>query len=203
MDLDLDELSQGARYKLLTALVVPRPVAWVSTLDEKGSVNLAPYSFFNVMGNRPPVVAFGPGYRPDGTKKDTQFNLERTGQFVVNLVDRDLAESMHQTAAPYARGASEAEALSIAMTEEEEGATPGVLHSKVRLSCEHERTVQIGENQIVFGIVRRIYVAEGLLDPVTLRIEPGAFSGVGRLQGPGWYCTSDEVFDLGRFPDPK
>jgi flavin reductase (DIM6/NTAB) family NADH-FMN oxidoreductase RutF len=200
MDLDMYELSQGARYKLLTALVIPRPIAWVSSLNEDGSVNLAPYSFFNVLGNRPPLVALGPGYKPDGSPKDTRLNIERNGLFVINMVDRELADVMHKTAAPFPADVSEASALGIQMTASVEGQVPGVVDSKVRLSCKYERTVVIGENQVVFGIVEKMWILDGLLDPTNLHLKPGAFSGVGRLQGPGWYCTSDDRFDLGGFP---
>ena len=196
----MDELSQGARYKLLTALVVPRPIAWVSTVNEDGKVNLAPYSFFNVLGNRPPLVALGPGFRADGTNKDTPENIARTGEFVVNMVDRPLAPLMHATAAAYARGTSEAEALGIVMEAGRTVAVPGVQASKVRLECRHERSLQIGENQVVFGIVEHMTVADGLLDPTNLHVAPNAFAAIGRLQGPGFYATTDDRFDLGPFP---
>ncbi len=200
MDLDLEQLSQGARYKLLTALVVPRPIAWISTLNENGAVNLAPYSFFNVLGNRPPLVAFGPGYKADGSNKDTPAHIARTGEFVINMVDRSLAERMHASAAPFDVTVSEAAELGIELTPSVSIDVPGVAQSKVRLECRHERTLEVGENQVVFGIIKHMRVADGLIDPETLHIAPGAFSGVGRLQGPGWYCTSDVQFDLGAFP---
>lgn len=200
MDFDMEKLGQSQRYKLLTALVIPRPIAWVSSLNVDGRVNLAPYSFFNVMGNQPPLVAFGPGFRPDGSAKDTPTNIARSGEFVINMVDRDLAGVMHQSAAPLAAGESEADLLGLKMTPSHSMNTPGVRDAKVRLECAHHQTLTIINNQVVFGIVRHMYVAEGVLDPDTLRVEPQAFLAVGRLQGPGWYSTSADQFDLGSFP---
>ena len=200
MHFDMEKLGQSQRYKLLTALVIPRPIAWVSTLNVQGSVNLAPYSFFNVMGNQPPIVAFGPGFRPDGSNKDTPANITRTGEFVINMVDRDLAAAMHQSAAPLAPGISEAELLGLEMTPGHSIDTPGVLEAKVRLECVHQQTLKILDNQVVFGIVRHLYVADGVVDPETLRLEPQAFIAVGRLQSPGRYSTSEDQFDLGSFP---
>jgi len=200
MDIEMDRLSSGASYKLLTALVVPRPIAWISTLHLDGRVNLAPYSFFNVLGNRPPVVAFGPGYKTDGSTKDTAANAERSGEFVINMVDPSLVAPMHQSAAPYPADVSEAELLGIEMVASHTLRTPGVRASRVRLECAFERRLVIGENQILFGLVRHMYAEDGLLDPQTLHLAPQAFTGVGRLQGPGWYCTTSDQFDLGAFP---
>src|SRR3712207_2143745 len=86
---DLTALSAADRYKLVTNVVVPRPIAWVSTLGADGHVNLAPYSFFGLMGSDPAVVAFGPGDRADGTPKDTALNIGPGGEFTVNLVSAD------------------------------------------------------------------------------------------------------------------
>lgn len=199
MYFDLEKLGQSQRYKLLTALVIPRPIAWVSTLNSQDRVNLAPYSFFNVMGNQPPIVAFGPGFRRDGSNKDTPANIARTGEFVINMVDRHLAAAMHQSAAPLAPDQSEAELLGLELTPSHSMQTPGVCGAKVRLECTHQQTLKILDNQVVFGIVRHLYVADDVLDADTLHVEPQAFLAVGRLQGPGWYSTSADQFDLGPF----
>ncbi len=200
MDIDLTTLKQSARYKLLTSLVVPRPIAWITTLNEDCSVNAAPYSFFNVLGNRPPLIAFGPGDKPDGTPKDTPDNIARTGHFVVNLVHDRVADAMHRSAAPFPKGQSETTALKLELKPSTTISTPRIAACKVHLECEHHSTMKIEENRVVFGIVRHLHVRDGLVDAETLHIRPGAFEGVGRLQGPGWYCTTKDSFDLGPFP---
>jgi flavin reductase (DIM6/NTAB) family NADH-FMN oxidoreductase RutF len=203
MHIDMQSLTQGASYKLLTALVIPRPIAWVTTLNTNGSVNAAPYSFFNVLGNRPPLVAFGPGDKADGSMKDTPRNIARTSNFVVNLVHERVADAMHRSAAPFPEGTSELDELGLETKPSALIETPRIAACKVALECEHHSTIEIGQNRVVFGIVRNLYVRDGLLDPETFMIEPGAFDGIGRLQGPGWYCSSKDQFDLGPFPKPE
>lgn len=200
MDIDMTALKQSARYKLLTSLVIPRPIAWITTLNENDSVNAAPYSFFNVLGNRPPLVAFGPGNKADESPKDTPQNIERTGHFVVNLVHDRVADAMHRTAAPFPRGESEVEAIGIELEPSTVIATPRIAACKVHLECEYHSTIEIEQNRVVFGIVRHLHVRDGLVDEETFHVRPGAFEGVGRLQGPGWYCTTKDRFDLGSFP---
>lgn len=196
----MQSLTQGSRYKLLTALVIPRPIAWITTLNEDGTVNAAPYSFFNVLGNRPPIIAFGPGEKVDGSLKDTPRNIASRGNFVVNLVHERVADAMHRSAAPFPAGISEVEALGLQVDPSVSVETPRISACKVSLECEHHSTIEIGENRVVFGLVRYMHVRDGLLDPETFLLKPGAFDGVGRLQGPGWYCSSKDRFDLGPFP---
>lgn len=202
MDLDMNELDQSQRYKVLTALVIPRPIAWVSSENPDGSCNVAPYSFFNVLGNRPPVIGFGPGSRPEGGAKDTQVNLERSGEFVVNLVDRDVAAAMHQSAVAYPAGVSESEVLGLETAPGHYVAAPRIICSKVQLECKHHSTLEVLDNRIVLGLIVGIHVDDGILDPETLRINAGTFQAVGRLHGPGWYSEVNDPFDLGRLPKP-
>lgn len=203
MDLDLTTLSQGVRYKILTALVVPRPIAWVTSVDAEGRVNAAPFSFFNVLGNKPPLVAFAPGDRPDGSPKDTARNVKLSGDFVVNLVDRECAEVMHASAFDFPADVSEVEALGLETLPSTKVRAPRLAISKIHLECRHWGTLEIGGNRVVLGIVEYMHVPDGLLDPETFHVQPGGFEGVGRLQGPGWYCTSADRFNLGRYPSPE
>ena len=94
MQFPIDTMDTGQAYKLLASVVVPRPIALVSTVDASGAVNAAPYSFFNLIGSNPPTVVLGIGSREPGTAKDTRANLKRTGEFVVNLVHEGLADAM-------------------------------------------------------------------------------------------------------------
>ena len=97
MEFDLTGEHSRYAYKLLAGLVTPRPIAWVTTLNEDGSVNAAPFSFFNVLGTKPPILGFAPGDKEPGIPKDTARNIRRTGEFVVNLVDEACAERMNLT----------------------------------------------------------------------------------------------------------
>src|SRR5512142_1116659 len=107
MELDLEGQLAERAYPILASLVVPRPIALVTTLSPDGKVNAAPFSFFNVLGADPPILAVAPGDRDDGTPKDTARNIRLTHEFVVNLVDEDLAEAMNQCAASLPYGTNE------------------------------------------------------------------------------------------------
>ena len=104
---DVAELGGEGAYKLLTTALVPRPIAWVSTVSTEGAPNLAPYSFFNAVASDPPTVMFAPGAKADGTPKDSLRNARDTGEFVVNLADEPLAEALNETSAAWAHGVDE------------------------------------------------------------------------------------------------
>ena len=196
MEFDLDALSQRDRYKLLTALVVPRPIAWVTTRNADGSVNAAPYSFFNLMGTAPPVVAFGPD--DASGVKDTPRNVRETGRFVVNLVDEATAPAMHASSAPYPAGESEAEALGLALADVPWGDVPRIADAPAALVCREHATHLIGKTRVVLGVVEGLWVRDALVDPERHRVDQAARRAVGRLGG-GLYSTV-EFLDLGPRP---
>ena len=198
MDFDLNALSQRDRYKLLTALVVPRPIGWITTLDENGAVNLAPYSFFNLMGTAPPVVAFG----PDASQglKDTPRNVRRAGRFVVNVVSEPQAEAMHRSSARLGPGVSEVEALGLA-TAPMPGGVPRIADAPAALACREHATHLIGDTTVVLGVVEHLWVRDALVDAERYRIDQDALHAVGRLGG-GRYTTVTPL-DLGPRPTPE
>src|SRR4051812_35564144 len=107
MTIDVADASMIEVYRILIEIVTPRPIAWVTSIDQEGRVNLAPFSFFNAFGANPPVVVFSPTRRRDGTKKDTLLNVEATGEFVVNAAVADLAEQVNDSSAELPAGESE------------------------------------------------------------------------------------------------
>ena len=96
-----DDLKPRERYKVLTSFVLPRPIAWVTTVGPTGVVNAAPFSFFNVFCEDPPLCMFAANLRPDGRVKDTVINIRRTGEFVVNMTDEPLAQAMHESSGDF------------------------------------------------------------------------------------------------------
>src|ERR1700678_2652635 len=108
MIIDVRSADTVAVYRALVGIVTPRPIAWVTTVDNEGRVNLAPFSFFNTFGANPPIVVFSPTLRRDGTKKDTLRNLEAVGEFVINSAIEDLAEQVNATSKELPHGESEA-----------------------------------------------------------------------------------------------
>lgn len=199
MTFDLDALRQRDRYKLLSALVVPRPIAWVTTRNEGGGVNAAPYSFFNLMGTAPPVVAFGPD--DSSGVKDTPANIRRAGRFVVNVVDEAVAEAMHRTSGPYAAGESEVERLGIETADVPWGDVPRIADAPAALACREHATHLIGQTRVVLGVVEGLYVRDDLVDADRYRIDQDALRPVGRLGG-GLYTTTAHL-DLGPRPKPE
>ena len=204
MDLTLSDLAARDRYKLLSALVVPRPIAWITTLNADGSVNAAPYSFFNLLGTRPPVVAVGPD-DTDGVPKDTARNVRQPGPgqglFVVNVVSEDVAPAMHATSAPHAAGTSETEALGIETVTPDGWGVPRITDAPAALACREHTTLFVGETRVLLGVVERLYVRDDLVDADRWRIDQPALQPVGRLGG-GLYTRTRDHLDLGPRPTP-
>jgi flavin reductase (DIM6/NTAB) family NADH-FMN oxidoreductase RutF len=206
MEIPLDDLTGAQRYKLLASLVTPRPVAWVSTIDGMGRVNAAPFSFFNVFGSSPPLVALAPGNRePAGNgkaaiPKDTAKNIRETGEFVINLVDPSLVEAMVATSASLPEGANELEAAMLGMSPSIAIKPPRITECSVALECIEHSTLEIGANRLILGIVKHIHLADGLCDPDSFRIDQSKWTPVGRMGSPDWYCRTDDLFEIER-PD--
>jgi flavin reductase (DIM6/NTAB) family NADH-FMN oxidoreductase RutF len=204
MEIAMRDLSGGERYKILASLVTPRPIAWVSTMDGLGRVNAAPFSFFNVFGSSPPLVAFAPGNREPtrpgvaAVPKDTARNIREIGEFVVNLVGPDQGEAMVATAASLPEGVSELEAAGLTTAPSQIVKPPRIAEAPVALECVEHTTMEIGMNRLVLGIVKHIHVVDGLVDPETWRLDQSRWSPLGRMASPDWYCRTDAVFEMPR-----
>ena len=198
IELDLLTTHADRAYPILAGLVTPRPIAWVTTLNEDGSVNAAPFSFFNVFGAEPPLVIFAPGDRDDGSPKDTARNCRRTGEFVVNLVDAALAEAMVGTAASVPYGVSETKKGKLATTPSSTVGPPRIKAAPAALECNVHSIQQIGENRLILGIVHRVHVRKTFYDAKTQRIRGEKFHPIGRMSVPDWYCRTDDLFELKR-----
>jgi flavin reductase (DIM6/NTAB) family NADH-FMN oxidoreductase RutF len=198
IELDLLTTHADRAYPILAGLVTPRPIAWVTTLNEDGSVNAAPFSFFNVFGSEPPLVIFAPGDRDDGSPKDTARNCRRTGEFVVNLVDEPLAEAMNRTSATVPYGISETDREKLETTESSSVAPPRIAAAPAALECKVHSIQQIGENRIILGIVHRVQVRDEFFDVETLRVRGDLFHPIGRMAVPDWYCRTSGLFEMAR-----
>lgn len=195
---DLTALPAPARYKLLTATVVPRPIAWVGTQGE-GGFNLAPYSFFGLMGSEPPVVAFAPGDRPDGTPKDTALNIGPGGEFTVSLVSAALAEAMNLSATDFPRGMDEAQVLGLRLAPSRQVQVPRVQDAPAALECREVQTVRIGQTRIILGEVLALWLREdAVLDAEKHHVDTAALDLIGRMGGRGTYTHTRDTFELTR-----
>jgi flavin reductase (DIM6/NTAB) family NADH-FMN oxidoreductase RutF len=189
-EFNLARLEPIAVYRLLTSTVVPRPIAWVSTVSADGVDNLAPHSFFTVSSVTPPIVQF-----TSVGRKDSLRNVEATGQFVINLAPESLIAEVNKTATDFPEGVSEFDAVGV---EREAGArvkAPRVARSPVALECELHSTLRLGDSTVVFGRVIHIAIDEAVLDnghPEATRLRPLA-----RLGKDEWGILG-EVLDLRR-----
>ncbi|HXX42891.1 MAG TPA: flavin reductase family protein [Chthoniobacterales bacterium] len=196
MELDLEGKHANRAYAMLVSLITPRPIAWVTTLDENGVVNAAPFSFFNALGGDPPIIGFAPGDRDDGSPKDTPRNIRRTHEFVVNLVDEATAEAMNKTAASLPYGVSELESAGLNAIKSSIIAPPRIAEAPASFECIEWGTLEIGRNRVVIGLVRRLHVRDELIDPEKLRIRTERFHVVGRMASPNWYCRTRDRFEM-------
>jgi flavin reductase (DIM6/NTAB) family NADH-FMN oxidoreductase RutF len=196
MELDLEGEHAGRAYAVLASLVTPRPIAWVTTLGPDGVVNLAPFSFFNVLGASPPIVGFCPGDRDDGMPKDTARNIRLTHDFVVNLVDEAVAEAMNRTAASLPYGVSEIAGAGLTTKPSSVVRPPRIAEAPASLECSEWGTLQIGDNRLVIGLVKRVHVRDELFDPETMRIRSERFHVIGRMAAPHWYCRTRDRFEM-------
>jgi len=196
MELDLEGKHASRGYAMLVSLVTPRPIAWVTTLNENGAVNAAPFSFFNALGGNPPIIGFAPGDRDDGSPKDTARNIRRTHDFVVNLVDEATAEAMNRTSASLPYGVSELEQAGLTTVPSSVVGAPRIGEAPASLECKEWGTLQIGKNRVIIGIVRRVHVRDSLIDPEKLRIRSEDFHVIGRMASPNWYCRTRNRFEM-------
>ncbi|MEK6703422.1 MAG: flavin reductase family protein [Planctomycetota bacterium] len=204
MDLDPASLAPADRYKLLIGCIVPRPIAWVSTVSVAGLPNLAPFSFFAGVGSDPMTLLFCPANTPQGGEKDTLANAKPvsqggTGEFVVNVVPHALARQMAATAEPLPHGESEFALAGLEMAESVKVRAPRVALSPVSFEC---RTLQVirtnpgvpAGGNVVLGQVVHIHLAGNLVND-RLHTDPAALDAVGRMGGLG-YCTTRDRFEM-------
>ncbi len=199
---DLAALDATNAYKLLVSTVVPRPIAWVTTQDLDGSVNAAPFSFFNAVSGNPPIVAIGIGGRAPGDVKDTGGNIRRTGQFVVNMVSDALAEKMNVTAIDFDKNVNELAEAGLTTAASSKVAPPRIAESPVSFECERLVIVEVGvDRAVVLGRVLAIHIKdEFVLDPARCYVDTPKLDLIGRMHGGGWYARTRDAFDLPRIP---
>ncbi len=195
---DPAELAHADAYKLMTGLVVPRPIGWIGTQDEQGRPNLAPYSFFQCVATNPPVVLFSTVVA-DGHQKDSLLNARTSGDFTCNMVGHATVEAMNASAAELGRGESEFDFAGLTPVPATEVDAPLVAEAKATFECRVQQIVELGEaplqHAVVFGQVLRITVDDDILDGT--RIDFEGLDAVGRLAGSD-YATTRERFSLER-----
>lgn len=207
MELDPAQLTPAERYKLLIGTIVPRPIAFVSTISPDGRLNLAPFSFFNGVCGTPMTLLFCPSNKADGSEKDTLRNLlagsrdgsGQGGQFVVNVASESIIRQVVACAAELEYGESEFDFSGLAPAECSHVRPPRVADSPMALECEVTQIVRLAPGQpgggnIVIGRVLWIHAREALIDERS-HVNPAALAAVGRMAGQT-YCTTRQRFDV-------
>jgi len=196
MELDLEKQFADRAYPILASLVTPRPIAFVTTVSPDGKVNAAPFSFFNLLGANPPILAFAPGDRDNGAPKDTALNIRATHEFVVNLVDEAIAEAMNQCAASLPYGENELVHAGLHAMPSSVVKPPRIAESPASLECAEWGTLQIGGNRAVIGLIKRLHLRDELFDPEKRRGHTDKLLTIGRLASPHWYCRTRDRFEM-------
>lgn len=198
MHFDLRQLEESDRYKLLTGVVVPRPIALVTSLDVDGQVNAAPFSFFNYLGSDPPLVAIAPGDRADGTPKDTARNIRGSGEWVVNIVDEAMARAMNICGTDFPPEVNELEAAGLTALASRQIKAPRIAQSPVNLECREHTTLHIGRNRIIIGEVLHMHIRDDLVDAENFYVHGERLHAIARMHGRGWYARTTDLFEMPR-----
>jgi flavin reductase (DIM6/NTAB) family NADH-FMN oxidoreductase RutF len=185
-------------YNLINGLVAPRPIAWVTTLNPDGSVNAAPFSSYNYLCMNPPILGFGVAAGPDGNRpvKDTARNIDRTGEFVVNVVTEDLGEKMNITGVDFPPGVSELEMAGLTAEPSQVVKPPRIKEAHAALECRRYQMIKPGpgESRIVLGKVVAIYVEDQFIDPAGPYVLAKDLHALGRMNGLSYYVHTRDAF---------
>jgi flavin reductase (DIM6/NTAB) family NADH-FMN oxidoreductase RutF len=201
MKIDPKILNQEDSSHLLTDIVIPRPIAWVSTVDEHGIFNLAPFSAYGIVSTRPMVVGFSVGIKRDGQKKDTLRNVELTREFVINIVTKELAEQMNITSALYPREVSEFEKAGLTPMKADFVKAPMAAESPVNMECHVIQIIEFGKPSssysLIIGEVQCVHIREEFYNSETRRVSN--LKAIARLGGEqDLYCLGQDTFNMKR-----
>jgi len=197
MELDLNTLEARHAHDLLTSALIPRPIAWVSTVNSRGQANIAPFSFFSGISWSPPVLAVSVVTRPDGSYKDTLVNIREVGEFVVNLVSVDLREPMEQTAQSLPYGTDEATAVGLHWAPTRKVQPQRIAEARVSFECTLAKIVSVDTGpdagNLVLGRIQMAHFKDGLLANES-EVDWQALDPLGRLSGKR-YCALRTVIE--------
>lgn len=198
---DFSQISARNAYKLVVSTIVPRPIAWIVTQNSDGQLNAAPFSFFNAMAGDPPTLVVGIGSREEGGPKDTLRNIQKTRQFVINLVNEEMARAMNVTATPFEYGVNELEKAGLSSQPSLKVTPPRIAESPVSFECELVQIVPVSDtNTIVIARGLACHIQDRyLLDADKCYVNTPELKLIGRMHGAGWYSKTDELFQMERY----
>ncbi len=201
MKIDPANLNQQDSSHLLTDIVIPRPIAWVSTVDQRGLFNLAPFSAFGMICSKPMVVGFSVSTKRDGQKKDTLRNCEMIKEFVINIVTEELAQAMNITSAPYPSDISEFKEAKLTPVKADLVKPALVAESPLNMECRVIQIMEFGKASemysFIIGEVLRVHVQDRFYNKQTKRVS--GLRAIGRLGGEqDLYCRGQDTFEMKR-----
>lgn len=203
MILDPTTLSARERYKLLIGAIVPRPIAWVSSMNGEGQLNLAPFSYFTIACTEPMTLLFCPQITGEGRPKDTLRNVQELPEFVINLTSEESAAQMNLSATTLPYGESEFEWAGVTPVPSETIRVPRVAEAPVAFECRLQRVVMVSDapngGAVVFGEVQRVHIRDDIYVDGYVRLE--SLRPVARLAGAG-YARVTDTFEMDRVPPP-
>lgn len=203
MKFDLEKSTARETYQLLIGLVAPRPIALVTSMNEDGGLNAAPFSAYNYLCTDPPIIGMGVMDRPTGgfVPKDTARNIRRTGEFVVNVVTEDLAQQMNICATDFPAEINELEMAGLTTAPSQIVKVPRIEQAHAALECREYTTMEIGHSRIILGRVVAIYIEDKFLDPAGPYVKAEELHAIGRMNGLGSYVkTRDAFLTIPRIP---
>ncbi|MED3572702.1 flavin reductase family protein [Cytobacillus praedii] len=199
LSIDPDFMSERENYKFLIGSIIPRPIAFVTTMSKDGVLNGAPFSYFNIVSSNPPMISFSI-QRSNGKMKDTARNILESKEFVIHIVDEQNVEKINQTAASLPSEQSEIEAANLTPVQSMRISVPGVKESKIRMECILEQSLELGGTDtpgcdMVIGRVVQFHIEDGIYDKG--RIDPRGLAAISRLAGQS-YAKIGEIFEIER-----
>lgn len=195
MDIDFSTLTEYQRYKLMASLIVPRPIALITTMSENNVVNAAPFSMFNMLGEEPPIVMVSINRLSDGGLKDTAANIAREKEFVVHISDEAMAEKMHRCGERLPPEVSELQHVGLSTLPSKAVKPPRIAEAPVAFECTLWETLETTSRQIFIGQVRWLHAREGLIDTELWRVRLQEYFPVARF-GASYYVNTRERFSL-------
>ena len=194
MDYAASELTPRERYKVLTSFILPRPIAWVTSIGPTGVVNAAPFSFFNAFCEDPPLCMFAANRKPNGQDKDTYLNIQRTGEFVVNLADEPLARAMHESSGDFPPDIGEPDYLGLKLAPSTRIAVPRLADAPWAMECKLWKLIDVNDDRrLIMGEGLHFHIRDELWDDETMRVHMDRYHPIGRMFADRYCRTDDRV----------
>ncbi|MCP3381576.1 flavin reductase family protein [Bradyrhizobium sp. CCGUVB4N] len=194
MDYAASDLTPRERYKVLTSFILPRPIAWVTSVGPSGVVNAAPFSFFNAFCEDPPLCMFAANRKPNGQDKDTFLNIQRTGEFVVNLTDEPLARAMHESSGDFPPDIGEPDYLGLKLVPSTRIAVPRLADTPWAMECKLWKMIDVNDDRrLIMGEGIHFHIRDELWDDKAMRVHMDRYHPIGRMFADRYCRTDDRV----------